>query len=155
MPFSSFAPHCDQKRHGWLTKLSNHEELSRWNSSATQIFQQDNARQHTACLTMDYLQIRALLWFHGVKIANLKSNTLKNVTYQNAIWQWLSKCFCLFHWRNTAHVIYKRPLIQRQIQYLLWPPLTWKIVRTRLDIDSISRWILTCGILCYTYWSAC
>ena len=73
-------------------------------------------------------------------------------------WNWHSDCqniFCLLHWRNNGTHDFKRPLTQRQIQYMLWPPLTCNTVRIRLEIDSISRRILTCGILCHSHWSAC
>ena len=90
----------------------------------------------------------------------IKFNTEKcNISKWNLA-QCLSRCFCLLHWRNNHTHDIKRPLTQRQIQYLLWPPLTCKIVRTSLDIDPISRWFLLaelCAtlIMCHSYWSAC
>jgi hypothetical protein len=80
----------------------------------------------------------------------IKFNTEKcNISKWNLA-QWLSRCFCLLHWRNNHTHDIKRPLTQRQIQYLLWPPLTCKIVRTSLDIDTIKSMILTCWIMCHS-----
>ena len=49
------------------------------------------------------------------------------------------RMFLLLYWRNNGTHDYKRPLTQRQIQYLLCPPLTCKTFRTRFEIDSINR----------------
>ena len=85
----------------------------------------------------------------------IKFNTDKCSILKWKLAQWLSNCFCLLHWRNNGTNDFKRPLTQCQIQYLLWPPLTCRTVRTHLHIDSISRWILTFEILYHSYWSDC
>jgi hypothetical protein len=59
------------------------------------------------------------------------------------------RIFLLLYWWNNGTHDYKRPLTQRQIQYLLCPPLICKTFCTRFEIDSINRWILACGILCH------